>query len=73
VKGGCIEGLDWKGAVHIWTKRAVIKVPDGVEAWEGEPEDEELETGVERAGGGTADAKDGDGKIAQRDKGDVQT
>jgi hypothetical protein len=45
VKGGCIEGLDWNGAVHIWTKRAVIQIPDGVEAWEGEPDEEELEKG----------------------------
>ena len=22
VKGGCIEGLDWKAAKHIWCKRA---------------------------------------------------
>lgn len=22
VKGGCIEGLDWKSAKHIWCKRA---------------------------------------------------
>jgi hypothetical protein len=23
VKGGCIEGLDWRSAKHIWCKRAV--------------------------------------------------
>jgi hypothetical protein len=37
VKSGCIEGLDWTGAVHIWTKRAVTQIPKDVEAWEGEP------------------------------------
>jgi hypothetical protein len=43
VKSGCIEGLDWKGAAHIWTKRAVLQVPEGVEAWEGEPDEGELQ------------------------------
>ncbi|MCJ1291002.1 hypothetical protein MMC34_002544 [Xylographa carneopallida] len=37
VKGGCIEGLDLSGAVHIWCKRAVVPVPEGVVRWEGEP------------------------------------
>jgi hypothetical protein len=41
VKSGCIEGIDWKGAVHIWIKRAVLQVPEGVEAWEGEPDEGE--------------------------------
>ena len=39
VKGGCIEGLDWKGAIHIWTKRAVVEIPEGAETWPGEPND----------------------------------
>jgi hypothetical protein len=68
VKGGCIEGLDWKGAVHIWTKRAVLQVPEGAEAWEGEPEEGKCEAWRE-----TAEAKNGDGKIAESYKGDVQT
>lgn len=25
VKGGCLEGLDWGKAIHIWTKSAVSK------------------------------------------------
>lgn len=40
VKGGCLEGLDremMKTAVHIWTRHAVVDIPEGVEAWEGAP------------------------------------
>lgn len=40
VKGGCLEDLDkemMKGAVHIWTRHAVVDIPEGVESWEGEP------------------------------------
>jgi len=44
VKGGCLEGLgagklDLRKAVHIWCKRAVVEIPEGVERWEGEPEE----------------------------------
>lgn len=38
---GCVEGLTAEtmdGAVHIWTRGAVVRVPEGVERWEGEPE-----------------------------------
>ncbi|KAF7863962.1 hypothetical protein EAF04_006927 [Stromatinia cepivora] len=38
VKGGCIEGLDWKMAKHIWVKRAMVPIPAGAEASEEEPE-----------------------------------
>ncbi|KAH0444285.1 glutathione-dependent formaldehyde-activating [Colletotrichum camelliae] len=31
VKGGCIDGLDWKTAVHIWTKNAMVPIPEGAE------------------------------------------
>jgi hypothetical protein len=31
VKGGCIDGLDWKQAVHIWTKSAMVPIPEGSE------------------------------------------
>jgi hypothetical protein len=31
VKGGCIDGLDWKNAVHIWTKSAMVPIPEGSE------------------------------------------
>jgi hypothetical protein len=41
VKGGTLAGMDGdvvtKKATHIWTKRALIPIPEGVEQWEGEP------------------------------------
>ena len=43
VKSGCIEGLDWSDAVHIWTKRAVVQIPEGAKAWPEEPEEPEEE------------------------------
>jgi len=39
VKGGCIEGLDWKKAKHIWCKRAMVPIPEGVEKVDEEPEE----------------------------------
>ncbi|KAI1644040.1 uncharacterized protein F4817DRAFT_347893 [Daldinia loculata] len=27
IKGGCIEGLDWNGKMHIFTRSAVMKIP----------------------------------------------
>ncbi|CBY01972.1 similar to glutathione-dependent formaldehyde-activating GFA [Plenodomus lingam JN3] len=38
VKGGLLEGLDWKGAMHIFCKSAVVPIPDGVKRWEAEPD-----------------------------------
>ncbi|CAK7240658.1 MAG: hypothetical protein STHCBS139747_002104 [Sporothrix thermara] len=32
VKGGCLEGLDWRGAIHIWTKTAMVPIPEGSES-----------------------------------------
>ncbi|KAL7939154.1 Mss4-like protein [Trichoderma chlorosporum] len=32
IKGGCIEGLDWTKAIHIWTKSAMVPIPEGSEA-----------------------------------------
>lgn len=29
VKGGCVDGLSWEGAKHIWTRTARIPVPEG--------------------------------------------
>ncbi|ESU06817.1 hypothetical protein FGSG_01493 [Fusarium graminearum PH-1] len=29
--GGCLDGLDWKRAVHIWTKTAMVPIPEGSE------------------------------------------
>ncbi|KAJ0122079.1 hypothetical protein J7T55_002590 [Diaporthe amygdali] len=34
VKAGCVEGLDWKDVVHIWTKSAVVPIPEGAEQYE---------------------------------------
>lgn len=36
VKGGCLSGLDWTRAIHIWTKSAMIPIPEGVESYEEE-------------------------------------
>ncbi|KAI9171839.1 hypothetical protein HJFPF1_01330 [Paramyrothecium foliicola] len=32
VKGGCLEGLDWNRAIHIWTKSAMVPIPEGSES-----------------------------------------
>ncbi|KAM0255684.1 hypothetical protein ACHAQJ_005528 [Trichoderma viride] len=32
IKAGCIEGLDWTKAIHIWTKSAMVPIPEGSEA-----------------------------------------
>lgn len=40
VKAGCLDGITkemMREAVHIWTKSAVIDIPEGVEAYEEEP------------------------------------
>ena len=37
VKGGILEGLDWEGATHIYTRSAVFPIPQGVEQHEGDP------------------------------------
>ncbi|KND91365.1 hypothetical protein TOPH_04131 [Tolypocladium ophioglossoides CBS 100239] len=31
IKGGCIEGLDWTKAIHLWTKTAMVPIPEGSE------------------------------------------
>jgi hypothetical protein len=38
VKGGLLEGLNWKDAKHIYCRSAVYMVPEGVERWEGTPD-----------------------------------
>lgn len=38
VKGGCLEGLDWSKAIHIWTKSAMIPIPEGAESYSEEEE-----------------------------------
>lgn len=37
IKGGCVEGLDWTGGVHIFTKHAVWPIPEEAEQYEGAP------------------------------------
>lgn len=40
VKGGCLEGLDkemMREAIHIWTRHAIVDIPEGVEQWEEAP------------------------------------
>ncbi|KAI9848433.1 MAG: hypothetical protein M1837_000228 [Sclerophora amabilis] len=38
VKGGCLDGLDWTSLKkHIWCRRAVVPIPEGVQRWDGEP------------------------------------
>jgi hypothetical protein len=42
VKGGCLEGLTKEmlaRATHIWTKRAIVAIPEGVKSYEEEPPD----------------------------------
>ncbi|KAI0126929.1 hypothetical protein BJ170DRAFT_630521 [Xylariales sp. AK1849] len=39
VKGGCIEGLNWNKAIHIWTKSAMVPIPEGCESHPEEPSD----------------------------------
>lgn len=38
VKAGCVEGLDWKDVIHIWTKSAVVGIPEGVTQFEKGPQ-----------------------------------
>jgi hypothetical protein len=43
IKGGCLTGLtkeDWANARHIWTKNAMVPIPEGVESSYEEPEEE---------------------------------
>lgn len=37
VKGGCIEGLDWTGAKHIFARSAVFPIPEGAVRYEAGP------------------------------------
>ncbi|RYP29992.1 hypothetical protein DL767_006475 [Monosporascus sp. MG133] len=47
VKGGCLEGLDWGKAVHIWTKSAMVPIPEGAETHPEEPMGSEYSTSSE--------------------------
>ncbi|OQE28553.1 hypothetical protein PENSTE_c003G07310 [Penicillium steckii] len=40
VKGGCLEDLDkdmMKDVIHIWTKHAIVDIPEGAQQWEADP------------------------------------
>ncbi|RYP59268.1 hypothetical protein DL770_010239 [Monosporascus sp. CRB-9-2] len=37
IKGGCVEGLDWSGGVHIYMRSAVMKIPMEWEQYETVP------------------------------------
>ncbi|KAI1338745.1 acyltransferase family-domain-containing protein [Xylariaceae sp. FL0016] len=41
VKGGCLEGLDWGSATHIWTKSAMVPIPEGSETHSEGPSESE--------------------------------
>ncbi|KAI0521555.1 glutathione-dependent formaldehyde-activating [Xylaria bambusicola] len=47
VKGGCIDGLDWGSATHIWTKSAMVPIPEGSEAHSTEPPDSDYSSSQE--------------------------
>jgi hypothetical protein len=47
VKGGCLEGLDYKTAIHIWTKSAMVPIPEGAESHDGEPSESEFSSSQE--------------------------
>jgi len=69
VKGGCIEGLDWSKAKHIWCKRAMVPIPEGVERAEEEPEGEDFGIGAAKNSGGGLGIGLGKGKKpASRDE-----
>ncbi|KAJ6783769.1 hypothetical protein PWT90_07674 [Aphanocladium album] len=33
VRGGCVSGIDWSKAVHIFTKNAMVPIPEGSETY----------------------------------------
>ncbi|SPO07654.1 uncharacterized protein DNG_10349 [Cephalotrichum gorgonifer] len=33
VKGGCIPGLDWTKAIHVWASAAMVPIPEGCERY----------------------------------------
>lgn len=37
IKAGAVEGLEWKDVIHIWTKSAVVPIPEGVKQYEKGP------------------------------------
>ena len=39
VKGGCLDDLSLKDAIHIWCKEAIIDIPAGLQVFDEEPPD----------------------------------
>lgn len=39
VRGGCVSGIDWTKAVHIWTKSAMVPIPESSESYSEESAD----------------------------------
>lgn len=37
IKGGLVEGLDWTGGIHIFTRSAVVPIPEGAKSFEAAP------------------------------------
>lgn len=51
IKAGCLEGLTKEmldRGIHIWTKRAVTPIPEGAEAFEEEPPDDDEALGEDQ-------------------------
>lgn len=38
IKGGLVQGLDWSQAIHIYTRYAVVDIPEGVLSFEDAPD-----------------------------------
>lgn len=47
MKGGCLDGLDWGKAIHIWTKSAMLPIPEGSESHSEEPSESSYGTSQE--------------------------
>lgn len=45
IKGGCLEGLSWEGAKHIYTRSAKVPIPEG-----GDPGSPSFAVGLELDG-----------------------
>ncbi|KXJ91206.1 Mss4-like protein [Microdochium bolleyi] len=53
VKGGCLEGLDWNSAIHIWTQSAMVPIPEGVERYDREEDDRRSSASSASGSGGS--------------------
>jgi hypothetical protein len=49
IKGGCLDGFSkemLQDAVHIWTKRAIVPIPEGKKSFPEEPDEETTCKGI---------------------------